>query len=152
MTVRNFGRWFSVSIVVATALTGLAAPASASGVVTPQANPAGDYCGPSCDGVDPTTPIWLEGQNAAACAADARTVYTANAGQGYIVELRYSKNCETVWARSSVPYYGRIERSDGATYQVGSANYSLMFDDHRKLAKACIGVPASGGTVCTPLY
>ena len=111
---------------------------------TSPASAAKWYCGSSCVHENPQTyPSW------GPCAGDAVTVSTY-AGYGRTLQLRYSNNCEMVWAR----IYGGssqdkvvFEQYVGFTgysavgeweYFVGNDEWSPMVQDHNVEVRACL--------------
>jgi hypothetical protein len=105
-------------------------------VVTPgEASAAKWYCGSRCSGKDPSLY-----PPAGPCANDAVTVDSFSV-RGRTVQMRYSNNCETIWAR----VYGIQDMDKIGVYNVWGdlenswefwedpdtdTQWSGMFDDH----------------------
>ncbi|MFC4063974.1 DUF2690 domain-containing protein [Actinoplanes subglobosus] len=155
-----------------------AAAAIATGVVLGvSATPAFAACGNKCDGENPQTYSYLDvsvgGPGAVVkCSTDARTPansgskvykkYATNLPESAIyVELRYSPQCRTAWARTNADGWGITVYSYNANgsfrtsaWEVtnSSVKYTAMVNDAGLKAKACISIPVSDSEVCTSLY
>ncbi|MET9631237.1 DUF2690 domain-containing protein [Lentzea sp. NPDC006480] len=147
----RFGKTLTAVLFTVAAFIGLASPASA-------ADRNGDWCGYQCDGQDPSSYVWhgaggpSNWHNCSDSAEQAGSAY----GAGYAVELRYSRICETVWARGTQG--GWVERQDGVTASFSSDNsapgavrWSEMLNDRSLVSRACVHV-SFGGDVCTRWY
>jgi len=117
-------------------------------------------CGWSCDGKDPATwRVWTSSTAYYYCGDDAGTVRYATTGRenDYIVELRYSPRCRTIWAKSSSEVHFWVERqnpyqyADAYPYTGGGTVHTLMLNDAGYVSRACYDYPA-GGTICSGWY
>lgn len=136
------------------AITLAAAPASAA-----------SYCGSTCDGKDPASYL-VPGpggpSNYYHCADDAQTVeYLAGDNSHPYIELRYSPQCATAWARTSTitgyviqvrSYYGNgtWRRTESSSTSNGDS-WTPMVNDQALYAEACVSVPY-GTWACTWEY
>jgi hypothetical protein len=117
-------------------------------------------CGWSCDGKDPATyKIWSSSTSYHYCADDKQTVDTATTGRpnDYVVYLRYSARCRTVWALSSSEVHFWVERQSPYGYADAYPNIqhtevrTVMLNDAGYISRACYDYPA-GGTICSGWY
>ncbi|MFE1553224.1 DUF2690 domain-containing protein [Streptomyces sp. NPDC058718] len=99
-----------------------------------------------CHGLDPATTI---------CANDAQTVLRDRTGW---VELRYSPQCRTAWARQAYGAAGRItvNNSQGAVFAADfggqQAVWTRMVNDKDLLAWACGNWGGGSQFGCTNRY
>ncbi|RSS55346.1 MULTISPECIES: DUF2690 domain-containing protein [unclassified Streptomyces] len=99
----------------------------------------------TCHGLDPATTI---------CANDAQTVLRDRSGN---LELRYSPQCRTTWARQAYGLTGRItvNNSQGAVFAADytgqGAAWTRMVNDKDIVAWAC-GNWTNGTYGCTNKY
>jgi hypothetical protein len=118
-----------VPVLVLAGLVGQSGPAAA----------AKWYCGDACNFKDPSKfPVGNP------CANDAVTVSSVEA-RGRTLQLRYSNNCETVWARlfggqggEKVQFYTSQGSWRGDWENFTPDNWSPMVDDHNIQIRACI--------------
>ncbi|MFF8839677.1 DUF2690 domain-containing protein [Streptomyces sp. NPDC015130] len=130
---------------LATAGSALAMAASGLLFASSPASAATSCYAASCHGLDPATTI---------CQNDARTVLWDRSGR---VELRYSPQCRTAWARQGFGPAGRItvNNSQGAVfaadYSGGNPAWTRMVNDKDIAAWAC-GTWNTGEFGCTNRY
>lgn len=142
-------------LLTALAVTSVVAAGGVVAVADPALAATG--CGSACDGQDPSSYKIGPPYSYYYCADDAKTVKTAS-GAGESVELRYSPQCRTVWARNGSFEFWVERQSPHATEvsypsNTGGDSWTAMLNDAGMLSRACVGVPYSdGGSVCTGWY
>jgi len=116
-------------------------------------------CGSACDDKDPAGWVPIGGHDYYRCQDTASTVEVATTGRAndYSVELRYSSQCRTAWARSGSEVYFWVERKsphrveDAYPDVQGDVEHTRMVNDAGYLSRACFNYP-NGGTICSPWY
>lgn len=130
---------------LATAGSALVMAASGLLLASSPASAATSCHAETCHGLDPAATI---------CAGDARTVLWDRTGR---VELRYSPQCRTAWARQTFGASGRItvNNSQGAVFAADYAGtnsvWTRMVNDKDIVAWAC-GTWTDGQYGCSNKY
>ena len=124
-------------------------------VLPGEASAAKWYCNPRCDYKDPAT-----FPSGGPCADDAATVSSFE-WSGRTIQLRYSHNCETAWARVyGVQHKDKIMLERDYDYGLSweyfedDNEWSPMLDDHGRVVRACfqLGWDSNSRKGCTGWY